>query len=343
MENSMSRILIETTVRQTLKVLKEDPKRSVRNLVDMALHFSEGRFQSRFFQMAQTMLEQEDSAYYALVEHAVNHIETERLVTFGMNLGYNSCTWGARRIRANEKRLGFNIPWTILFSLEQPLGPERLAAYDRAIQEGERLGICCWMLLSSGDPLELLSLVERHPDSAFLLFCRPEEITAAVLDEVAPLYHLMPVVRWEDGTGEACARLRDARLPYSVCCSYAQQDLQSLLSGDLFCDTQQLHPLFTVLAARPDCPADVRRLAYQAAVRARSGQYYQTVPWELSCDARNLDEIISNDGCCVFFDGQGRLFALDHPDAPPLGNLFEEGLTPLIRRAYPKPASTRSQ
>ena len=49
MENSISRILIETTVRQTLKGLKEDPKRSIRNLVDMALHFSEGRFQSRFF------------------------------------------------------------------------------------------------------------------------------------------------------------------------------------------------------------------------------------------------------------------------------------------------------
>ena len=41
MENSLSRILIETTVRQTLKGLQEDPKRSVRNLVDMALQFSE--------------------------------------------------------------------------------------------------------------------------------------------------------------------------------------------------------------------------------------------------------------------------------------------------------------
>ena len=48
MENSMSRILIETTVRQTLKGLQDDPKRSIRNVVNMALHFSDGRFQSRF-------------------------------------------------------------------------------------------------------------------------------------------------------------------------------------------------------------------------------------------------------------------------------------------------------
>lgn len=38
MENSMSRILIETTVRQTLKGLKEDPKRSIRNIVDMPVY-----------------------------------------------------------------------------------------------------------------------------------------------------------------------------------------------------------------------------------------------------------------------------------------------------------------
>ena len=37
MEHSMSRILIETTVRQTLKGLKENPKRNIRNLVDMAV------------------------------------------------------------------------------------------------------------------------------------------------------------------------------------------------------------------------------------------------------------------------------------------------------------------
>ena len=46
MENSVSRILIETTVRQTLKGIQEDPERSIRNLVDMALQFSEGRFQN---------------------------------------------------------------------------------------------------------------------------------------------------------------------------------------------------------------------------------------------------------------------------------------------------------
>lgn len=59
----MSRILIEITVRQTLKGLQETPKRSIRNFVDMALHFSEPLFQA-----ARTILEHEECAYYTLIE-----------------------------------------------------------------------------------------------------------------------------------------------------------------------------------------------------------------------------------------------------------------------------------
>ncbi len=54
MENSISRILIETVVRRTLKDMKENPERSIRNLVDTALHFPEGNFQKNFFQTPQT-------------------------------------------------------------------------------------------------------------------------------------------------------------------------------------------------------------------------------------------------------------------------------------------------
>ena len=137
--------------------------------------------------------------------------------------------------------------------------------------------------------------------------------------------------------------LRNAQLPYSVYYPYSQKDLPFILDGDLFCETQQLHPLFTVLAAKPDCPADIQHRVHQAAIQVRTGQSYQTVPWELSCDTQNLNEIISDDACCVFFDGRGQLFALDHPDCGPLGDLFREGLMPLLQRAYPKSAPASSQ
>jgi len=48
MEKRMSRIIIETIVKKALKYIKHSPERGLRNLIDMALQFSEGRFQKNF-------------------------------------------------------------------------------------------------------------------------------------------------------------------------------------------------------------------------------------------------------------------------------------------------------
>jgi len=71
MEKSMARMLVETVVKKALKSIQDDPERGIRNLVDMGLQFSEGRFQKNFFTVAQTMLQNENSAYYSLVRNMV--------------------------------------------------------------------------------------------------------------------------------------------------------------------------------------------------------------------------------------------------------------------------------
>ncbi len=339
MENSMSRILIETTVRQTLKGLRENPKRSIRNLVDMALQFSEGRFQSRFFETARTMLENENSAYYALVADAASHIETEHLVKFGMNLGYNSFTWGAQYIRYNEEQLGFNIPWTVLLQMDPSGCLEHMRQYDITIEEGEGLGIYSWMLFTLADPSSLLPLVRRHSDSAFFLFCPPQAVTGAFLEKISPIRHLMPVIRYEDAAKDACILLREVELPYAVYYPYSGENVDFITSGGLFRGAQRLHPIFTVLVPEPGCPANISEIVHRAAVEARAGQSYQTVPWELYHDTRKLDEIISNDACYVLFDRGGNLCTSDESKNSVGGNLFTEGLTPLLRRTCPKSTS----
>ena len=55
MENSMSKLLVGSIVKRTLKEMNEDPDRGIWNLVDMALQFSDGRFQEDFFTTTQTM------------------------------------------------------------------------------------------------------------------------------------------------------------------------------------------------------------------------------------------------------------------------------------------------
>jgi len=338
MENSISRILIETVVKSTLKGLRDDPERNIRNLVDMALHFSGGRFQQRFFRTAQRMLENETSPYYGLVRDLTSYADEEHLLRFGMNLGYNSCTYGARRIRQNEEQLGHNIPWAVLFQMDGR-SLEHLAQYDAAISDGEKLGIYTWMLFAPKIPHQLLGLIYHHPDSAFFLFCEPEDITDGFLDSVSGLKNVMLAPRYQEGQEGIFDRLRALGLPYSACCPYSENDMEAVLNGDLFASVQQIRPVFAVLLPRPDCPEQFRALAHQAAERARNEQQFQMVPWELERDNQKIDEIISDDACEVCFDQLGR--PLDwggspiHPDLC----LFENGLDGVLRITCPKETS----
>jgi len=253
-----------------------------------------------------------------------------------MNLGYNSCTYGARRIRQNEEQLGHNIPWTILFQMDSR-SLEHLAQYDAAISDGEKLGIYTWMLFAPKIPSYLLGLIENHPDSAFFLFCEPEDITDDFLDSVSELKNVMLAPRYQEGQEGIFDKLRALGLPYSACCLYSENDLEMILNGDLFASVQQVRPVFAVLLPRPNCPEQFRALTHQAVERARNEQLFQMFPWELERDNQKIDEIISDDTCSVAFDPNGHLWERDtgHADLC----LFEEGLGAVLQSAYPKKLS----
>ncbi len=343
MEQTMSRLLIETVVKRALEDIKENPERGIRNLIDMALQFSEGRFQREFFTSAQTMLQNENSAYYKLVRDIISHTDTQRLYTFGMNLGYNGCTVGAHRIRGNERLFGCNIPWTVAIQLDGRKLGEKEQKYQSLVQAGEKLGIYTWMLFPGERPEEALTIVKEHPDSAFILYCEPEKLTADFLDEAAGAYHLMLAVRYGEDAADLCADLRRRGMLYSVWYPYGQNDTEMILNGDLFCRAQELSPAFTALLPEPECPDAIQRLVYQTVQRVRGEQSYHTILWELWGDNRLVDAIISYDACSVYFDTDGNICDRGGRIECPHHNLFESGLVDILMDACPKkiPADSR--
>lgn len=334
----MSRLLVETVVKKSLKGIKDSPERGIRNLVDMALQFSEGRFQKNFFTMAQIMLQNENSAYYNLVRETVTHTDTDRLFTFGMNLGYNSCTEGAGRIRQNEKIMNCNIPWTISLWLDAQKMNENQESYHMLIREGEHLGIYTWMLFAPEAPQQVLSLAENHPDSAFCLFCQAEDLSDAFLAEAADLNNMMLVVRYEERAANLCETLREMGLLYSVWYQYGQKDTESIINGDLFSSTQQLFPTFTVLIPEKGCLDEIRRLVYQAVRSAREKQAYHTMVFEFQSDNCLIDSIISGDACFASFDKNGDLCDWNKQYKRGHYNLFQSSLSDILANNFSKKA-----
>lgn len=336
MVNSTSRIIIETVVKKTLSDIKDSPERSIRNLVDMALHFSNGRFQHSFFEVAQTMLQNENSPYYGLIEDTVCHVDSERILHFGMNLGYNGCTLGAKVIREIEAKENYNIPWMVTLKLDVWNFYLHLQEYQTTILQGEEIGIYTWMLLPTGTPEKLLSLVREHSDSAFVLFCTPDDITPPFMDSVSEINNLMLVIRYEEATEEVCERLRKAKMLYSVYYCYNDADEKYITEGDLFYSTQQLHPVFTVLLAEPECSDVVREHVYDEVQQARNHQLFQTIAWEFTCDSNLIDSVISSDSCVAVFDSDGYLITSKESNTDGAFNLLRNNLSHILKLAFPK-------
>ena len=95
----ITKALLKTTIKKALAEIRKDPKRSVRNLVDLGLNFAEGCNQREIFDITQHYLSNENSAYFLLAERMANEIDHEKLTAFGLNFGYNGCTSGARILR----------------------------------------------------------------------------------------------------------------------------------------------------------------------------------------------------------------------------------------------------
>ena len=336
MGDAFSKILIQTTVRKAIRDIRETPQRSTRNLVDMALNFASGRFQQEFFQMAQKMLSDERSAYYTLLQDLATHVDEEKLMTFGMNVGYNSATFGAKRIRHLEETVGYNIPWTLFLEMDRTSVIQHGERYHALIEAGEEMGIFTWMVFSHSCAADCIELAARHPNSAFVIFCDHAEINWSLIDCASDLNNLMLAVPVDENAELTCDLLREAGLMYSVYTAYAEEDLSRIRSGDLFCDMEQLHPVFSAFIPKPGCPQSVQTLAYEAIHTARMAQTHATMLWELRRDCIVVDRIISGDGCWAGFSADGVFHGIDENGKEQSFAVTDSSLEELFKQAFPK-------
>ncbi len=336
MENTISRILIETTVRKALRDIHDSPERSIRNLVDMALHFSAGRFQQNFFQVAQTMLQNERSPYYALIKDTVAHVETERIFTLGMNLGYNSCTLGAKKIRETEQHTDCNIPWSIFLKLESQKLSKNYERYDSILSQGEALGIYTWIFFFKGQVIDVLSLAKKHPDSVFFLFCDAEGAMLAFHDFITDIKNVAFVIKGGKDRKFVCNMLHTLNFPCSIYDTYTDKNVDAIINGTYFSRAEKMHPIFSVLIAASDCSANTRKIVSDYVESVRKKQQFQTLAFELATDCTRIDSIISTDACMAYFDMYGNLHTKEGHKKELCFNILENDLLDIFQLTFPK-------
>ncbi|MCI6321406.1 MAG: hypothetical protein MR803_08645 [Clostridiales bacterium] len=328
MARDISRTLIETVVRKMLREAKDAPERSIRNLVDMALYFSNGRYQRNFFTVAQEMLRNEQSAYYPLLRDLLAHVDEERLLDFGMALGYQGFVRGAKTIRAAEAEFACHVPWFLTLHMDSGAYPGQRADYRRLLEQARTLGTHGCLLLTDGEPRELIDLAADFPDCFFLLACGGELVTAPLAEEAERVHNLV-FAPYGEQAEEACALLREKRFLYALSIRYGAAEAENIAGGEWYSWAENCHAPLTLLLPDRDCPAQAQERVYDSVLSQRRQQAYRTIPWEAVRDGRLVDSVLSGAPCTVTLDSRGFLEGTEE-------NAFALGFPALLKRNFPR-------
>lgn len=324
----LNRIILENTISRALADMENDSHRTARKLADMGLFFSRGPFERYFFTLCTEILQEDDSLYYDAINRALRDFDRKSLITFGINVGLEGCSRGARLIRQTEEADGFQVPWALeLYTGEKALN---FCVTQKAIAQAVSLGIHVFYLHDATMGQEHLeTLLQEHPTCAFALFTQPDRSPAWNLDALSSYENLLICVQGEEPQSEAlCSALKERKMLFGVYLPYDDsRELSQRIekAGDL-------GGLIVLLCARHSSP-ETREEVHRLVLDARQGHQYPFIVMDLPEDLLAIDHIISHDHCSVCLLPDGRAVT---PRGTTQSNINTASLAEILKKELPR-------
>lgn len=340
---NFSRFIIEKVVDRGLQEMRKNSKRELRNLVELGMFHAKGRFQNEFFGIAQKMLADQKSPYYDLAFGVAGGVETAALKKFGINLGYNAWTVGARRIREVEARTGCNVPWTIVFDLnEEAASPLTSDEMKNIVSQARELGICSFMFLCDQRhdfDAWMSGLMSDFQDCVFFLFVNPADIRPEICAAFRKAGNGIPIVAYvqdEEALYQSAAELlRKQRCLYGSFLCYGENDPEPVLQHYTALTASAMPPV-TFLLCNAICPEETMEKIQTFVEGMRLQPVYPTFFIDFYKDIAHVDSIISTDPSYLGIASDGGVYI--EPGESPLASIRADGLVALLQRLLPKPA-----
>ena len=334
MKNDMNKLLIEGILKKVSADLEKDPRRSLRKLVDLGVRFSEGPFQTKFLYSAQSMLRNSKSAYYTLLEDAAEHVDTDSMIRFGMNVGYNGAVLGSRKMRGLRDKSGLCVPWMLTAVVDDSHMDEALPLLYRLMNEGMALGIYSYILVAQSGPTDmLLPLLQDFPECAFVLWLGGQQLTPECLEHFRTCKNMMFVVNDDENRMENCRQLRRARMLYGVSRQYGMGDAAAICTGQWTASLKNSHPQFMFLIPEKDCPPEIRHQVYGYTLDLRKKQTCPAFVMELAQDMAVINDEITRDTGIIGFDRKGSLWTWHGLFSGDAFNLKKTPLSQILKSA----------
>ena len=337
------KVMVEHIVRRQLFEVQRDPKRSIRNLVDLGMEASGGRLQKRMMRVFQAMLNHEDSPYYDLILNTIRHADHDWITTFGVNFGWNGLTAGAARIRELEAQRNHNIPWSLTLHMAEEPRSMTGGEYRRLVQDGTELGIYVYFLMPEDIPSvrAALDLADADRECAFILFLPPDfdvkgQMAALTLHHNVMLTASTEAPDWP----EKVRALRENGCLYSLYRHYAAAaDEKDIVSGRWMERIRPWTGAAAFLLPSGGGAAGLPPAVSRCALDSRLEQRYPTIMVDFYSDVIYMDVLLSEDSCFLGILPDGSVTENRENREIPTGDSVRSAPLAQLLRRFPKTAA----
>lgn len=331
MKKDYKKLLLRNMLEQVWENAAQAPGRSVRNLVDMGIQCSRGRFQINFLKYAQKMLENRSSAYYELMADLLTNVKKDNLLTFGMNVGYNGCMVGAKRIRSIEEKEKIQVPWSLSMILDEERLTKGTKEYEEIIRQGLQLGVYVYPLfLWGGMPEKVLPLLQTYPECVFVLFLRECDLSQGFPEKVSACKNTLVSVYADENAEETCRHLREQGILYGVYKKYRTAD--ELMEEGWLMEQSRYLPYFIFVCTEDIQDQKVLDKIYERILKIRFEQKYRAFVFDVKSDIRKIDSILSGEPCVIGVRKDGSLTGHARTKHGEPLNIFQNSLSEILHK-----------
>lgn len=329
--------VIKAAVENGIRYIQDNPKRGVRNLLDLGEYFAKGRFQKYFFEIAHEILNNENSFYYDIIENLINNTSHRTVSEYGINIGYHSFTYGAGIIRDHESKNGYNVPWVVVFDFEEDCMDHLLTdEVDRLVKEGKKIGIySCIMIFKENLCMldEMVDVIRNNADCAFLILLDSGTVTEETAEKLSSLNNLFIFVGFEENTEhdeKTAEKLRFLKKQGCLCGGFMYYD--DVNASCIFDGTAAERMIsasinFAMFIRKEDCSENTAKEVCEHICRSRTRLSSPVCLIDFYGDIARIDGIISEEPFFMSIDSSGQAASLrlyeKKPDYNVRGNSLE--------------------
>lgn len=258
-QHRMKRTAVGTLVRRSIRQLNTDPQRALRQLADLGQYSFKGEGQKRFIAAVQQSIRCPNSPWYDLILRVASTASPKTLQRLSVNLGYTSCTYGVRLLRAQQEVLRHVIPALLVYDCRGEKQNFLCEKIPSLIEEAKELGVFTHVFVLDESFAQLNTAIKQAQlqEECTFAYTLPAALitpeTAAQLSQL-PNCMILLIQNGKESTTQACRLLKENRCVFGFALAVQKAGFDPAALREQLLQKKEEGAFYEMLIASPDQP-----------------------------------------------------------------------------------------